>query len=157
MRVQDHTRRTATGEVVHVQGYDRAPNFVDPGPRPSPPTVYVEAAPLAPMQPTATSTVELRTTYTDRARGFQLATVPVALCFGIGGLMVAVAGYSVPILSVTALVTFWLGFLAWWLIGWAIHHIASPDGVALLSAILGYRYLRHEQRERLGRMKGRGQ
>jgi len=157
MRVQDHTRRTATGEVVHVQAYDRAPNFVDPGPRPSPPTVYVEAAPLAPMQPTATSTVELRTTYTDRARGFQLATVPIALAFGAGALIVAVAGWSVPVLSVGALVTFWLGFLAWWLIGWAIHHIVSPDGVALLSAILGYRYVRHEQRERLGRMKGRGQ
>lgn len=155
MRVQDHTRRTATGEVVHVQAYDRAPNFVDPGPRPAP-VVYVEGRAEQLPAPVATSHVELRTTYTDRARGFQVATVPVALCFGIGGLMVAVAGYSVPILSVTALVTFWLGFLAWWLIGWAIHHIVSPDGAALLSALLGYRYLRHEQRERLGRMKGRG-
>ena len=131
-------------------------NYVDPGPRPAP-VVYVEAAPMAPMPPTATTAVELRTTYTDRARGFQLATVPVAAAFGVGALVVAVAGYSVPVVSVTALVTFWVAFLAWWLVGWAIHHIASPDGVALLTAILGYRYLRHEQRERLSRMKGWGE
>ena len=81
-------------------------------------------------------------------------TAPVALAFGAGALIVAVAGWSVPILSVGALLAFWAGFLAWWLIGWAIHHIASPDGVALLSAILGYRYVRHEQRARLARMKG---
>jgi len=158
--VQEHTRRTVRGEVVTVRPHERGgPNFVDPGPRPAAPVVYVEErGELAPMPaPGATSHVELRTTYTDRARGFQLATVPIALAFGAGALIVAVAGWSVPVLSVGALVTFWLGFLAWWLIGWAIHHIASPDGVALLSAILGYRYLRHEQRERLGRMKGRGQ
>ena len=141
-----------------MQAYDRAPNFEDPGPRPSPPTVSVEAAPLAPMPaPGATSHVELRTTYTDRARGFQLATVPVALAFGVGALIVALVGWSIPMFSLAALGVFWVAFLAWWLIGWAIHHIASPDGVALLSAILGYRYLRHEQRERLGRMKGRGE
>jgi hypothetical protein len=113
-----------------------------------------EARDLAPMPAPASLSVDIRTTYTDRARGFQLATLPVALAFGAGALIVAVAGWSVPILSVGALVTFWLGFLLWWLIGWAIHHIASPDGVALLSAILGYRYLRHEQRARLARMKG---
>jgi hypothetical protein len=104
-----------------------------------------------PMLPTAQMAVELRTTYTDRAKGFQLATLPIAVAFGVGVLVVAVVGYSVPVVSIAALATFWLAFLAWWLVGWAIHHIASPDGIALLQAVLMYRYVRHEQRERLKR------
>lgn len=106
---------------------------------------------VPPMLPTATTGVELRTTYTDRSKGFQVATVPVAVAFGLGALVVAIVGYSVPAVSIAALAVFWLGFLAWWVMGWAIHHIVSPDGLALLQALLGYRYLRHEQRERLRR------
>jgi hypothetical protein len=140
-------RATDVTEIV------KRSNYVDPGPKPAP-VVYVEPAPLTPLPTNATTAVELRTTYEDRARGFQLATLPVAIAFGVGALVVAVAGWSVPVLSVTALVVFWVAFLVWWVAGWAIHHIASPDGVALLSAILGYRYLRHEQKERLRRMKG---
>lgn len=103
------------------------------------------------LLPTATASVELRTTYEDRARGFQVATLPVAAAFGVGALVVAIVGFSVPVVSVAALSVFWLGFLAWWLIGWIVHHVASPDGAALLGALLQYRYLRHEQKERLRR------
>jgi hypothetical protein len=85
-----------------------------------------------------------------------MATVPVALAFGVGALIVALVGWSIPAFSLAALGVFWVGFLVWWLIGWAIHHLTSPDGVALFGALLGYRYLRHEQRARLARMKGRG-
>lgn len=155
-RVQEHTR-TVRGEVVTVRPYDRgAPNFVDPGPRPSPPTVYVEErGELAPLPAPASLSVDIRTTYTDRAKGFQMATVPVALAFGVGALIVALVGWSIPAFSLAALGVFWVAFLAWWLVGWAIHHLTSPDGVALFSALLGYRYLRHEQKARLARMKGR--
>ena len=93
----------------------------------------------------------MRATYTDRARGFQLATVPVAVAFGGGVLLVAAIGWSVPVFSVAALSVFWCAFLAWWLVGWTVHHVVSPDGIALIQALLGYRYVRHEQRARLAR------
>jgi hypothetical protein len=121
-------------------------NFVAPAPR-----QRVEVIPTEdqlPMLPTAQTTVELHTTYTDRAQGFQLATLPISIAFGVGALVVAVAGYSVPVISIGALAVFWLAFLGWWLIGWVIHHFASPDGIALLQALLMYRYVRNEQRER---------
>lgn len=121
-------------------------NFVAPAPR-----QRVEILPpedVAPMLPTAHTSVELRTTYTDRAQGFQLATLPISIAFGVGALIVATVGYSVPIISIGALAVFWLAFLAWWLIGWAIHNIASPDGIALVQALLMYRYVRHEQSDR---------
>jgi ABC-type antimicrobial peptide transport system permease subunit len=103
------------------------------------------------MLPTAQTIVELRTTYTDRAKGFQLATLPISIAFGVGVLVVAIVGYSVPVMSIAALATFWLAFLAWWLVGWGIHNVASPDGVALLQALLMYKYVRNEQRERIRR------
>lgn len=128
----------------------RGRTFVDPGPKETRITVLPPAE-LTPMLPTATTAVELRTTYADRARGFQVATVPIAVAFGVGALIVAVVGWAVPVVSVAALAVFWLAFLAWWLGGWLIHTLVSPDGIALLQAVLGYKYLRHEQKARLRR------
>jgi len=126
--------------------YTTRTNFVAPAPR-----QRVEILPpdyVAPMMPTAQTSVELHTTYLDRAKGFQLATLPISIAFGVGALVVAVVGYSVPVISIGALAVFWLAFLAWWLLGWAIHHIASPDGIALVQALLMFRYVRAEQVER---------
>jgi hypothetical protein len=121
-------------------------NFVAPAPRPR--VEIIEAGEPMPMLPTAQTTVELHTTYLDRAQGFQLATLPIAIAFGVGALIVAIVGYSVPLVSIGALTIFWLAFLGWWLLGWAIHHIASPDGIALVQAIMMFRYVRLEQKER---------
>lgn len=127
-------------------------NFVEPGPPPrQSPVVRVEPQQLTAPPTVATTSVEVRATYTDRARGFQLATVPVAVAFGGGVLLVAAIGWSVPVFSVAALGVFWVAFLAWWLVGWTVHHVVSPDGIALIQALLGYRYVRHEQRARLAR------
>jgi hypothetical protein len=115
---------------------------------PAAPMPVVEPVDLPALPPTARTLVRLDTTYTDRAKGFQLATLPIAIAFGVGALVVAAVGFSVPVFSLAALAVFWLAFLAWWLIGWAIHNLASPDGVALLQAWLGYRLIRHEQKER---------
>ncbi len=82
-----------------------------------------------------------------------MATLPISIAFGVGALIVAIAGYSVPVVSIGALAIFWLAFLAWWLLGWAIHHIVSPDGVTLIHALLGWRYLAREQKARLERYK----
>lgn len=119
-----------------------------PGELRAPITRYEPVLPTELLPPASVAHVELRTTYLDRSKGFQLATLPVSLAFGIGALIVAIAGYSVPVLSVSALAVFWLAFLAWWLLGWAIHHIVSPDGVALIHALLGWRLLYREQAER---------
>ena len=126
-------------------------NFVEPGPPRQSPVVRVEPQQLTAPPTVATTSVEVRATYTDRARGFQLATVPVAVAFGGGVLLVAAIGWSVPVFSVAALGVFWCAFLAWWLVGWTVHHVVSPDGIALIQALLGYRYVRHEQRARLAR------
>lgn len=124
-----------------------------PGEVPAPITRYEPMLPAELLPPASMAHVELRTTYLDRSAGFQLATLPISIAFGVGALIVAIAGYSVPVVSIGALAIFWLAFLAWWLLGWAIHHIVSPDGVTLIHALLGWRYLAREQKARLERYK----
>lgn len=124
-----------------------------PGEVPAPIARYEPVLPADLLPPASMAHVELRTTYSDRARGFQLATLPVSIAFGIGALIVAIAAYAVPVLSVAALAIFWVSFLGWWLLGWTVHHIISPDGIALIHALLGWRYLQREQTERLKRYR----
>jgi hypothetical protein len=100
------------------------------------------------MLPIAQTSVELHTTYTDRAKSFQLATLPISIAFGLGALIVAVVGYSVPVISIGALAVFWLAFLGWWLLGWTIHHLFSVDGIAFLHTVLMWRYIYLEGKER---------
>jgi hypothetical protein len=130
----------------------RTNNFVAPAPRPR--VEIIEVGEQMPMLPTAHTTVELHTTYTDRSVGFQLATLPISIAFGVGALIVAIMGWNVPFISIGALTIFWLAFLGWWLLGWLIHHIASPDGIALVQAILMYKYVRNEQRHRHRQNRG---
>jgi hypothetical protein len=121
--------------------YDLSSRFVAPLPEPKTRVEILPPDELPPMLPTAQMHVELRTSYTDRAKGFQLATLPISVAFGVGVLVVAVVGWSVPVFSLGALAVFWLAFLGWWLIGWTIHHVASPDGIALVQALLMYKYV----------------
>jgi hypothetical protein len=138
---------TVSDSTKHKR-YDVAANYVPALKDPAPRIEILPPVELPPMLPTAQTSVELKTTYTDRAKGFQVATVPIAIAFGVGTLIVAIVGYSVPMFSLGALAVFWIAFLGWWLIGWTIHHVASPDGIALVQALLMYKYVRNEQRER---------
>lgn len=106
-----------------------------------------------PLPAAVQTTATLRGDYTDRAKGFQLVTVPLAVGVGLGSLLVGIVGWGVPVLSVAALGWLWSGFLLTWLAAWAIHTVASPDGIALIHAVLGYRLIRHEQRERWARWR----
>ena len=106
---------------------------------------------LPAISPAASLASEVSGSYTDRAKGFHVATLPIALAFGGGSALVALLGFGVPLLSLPMLGVFWLAFLAWWLMGWFIHHLFSADGVALLHTLKGWQYLEREQRARLKR------
>ena len=130
----------------------QAQNFVAP----LPPAKQVKIEVLPPeyelmRAPAASLASEVSGSYQDRAKGFQIVTVPIALAFGGGSALVALLGFGVPLLSLPMLGVFWFAFLLWWLAGWLIHHLFSADGVALLHTIKGWQYLEREQRARLKR------
>jgi len=113
--------------------------------------IYIEPADLAILPTAAMTTVEMRTTHSDRAKAFQIVSVPLALAVGAGSLIVGIVGWSVPLFSVAALAWLWSGFLLTWLAAWVIHNVVSTDGIALLHTLMGWQYLRREQIARLRR------
>lgn len=126
------------------------PKFVAPLPERRPVKIEV-LPPEQQIAPAASLSSEVSGSYQDRAKGFQIATLPIAVAFGGGSALVALLGFGVPLLSLPMLGVFWLAFLAWWLMGWFIHHLFSADGVALLHTLKGWQYLEREQRARLKR------
>lgn len=95
----------------------------------------------------------LSTTHWDRARGFSLATVPLAGAVGVGALLIAIFFFGLEFWSLAAVVVLFLGFLATWLAAWIAYQFTSPDGVNLFTAWAHFQLLRDEQRARLRRME----
>ena len=90
--------------------------------------------------------------YRNRAEGFRIAMLPVAVVAGVLAVVAAVGLAGVPFLSFTALLWFFTAFCLTWLIGFGMHTWVSPDGTALTMVLLHYRLLRNEQDARLDRM-----
>ena len=130
--------------------------FVTPhGPdeRPRPIVRTYTPAPVELDAPLTVQTAQrIQTTHVDRAKGFTIVSLPLAFGVGVGGLLLAVGLFEVPLFSMGAMLVLFLAFLGTWLIAWLWHQSASPDGVALWQVLLHYRLLRHEQRARHERM-----
>ena len=101
-----------------------------------------------PPTPTTSMTV-LKTSYTDKAKGYSLVTLVLGGALGILGVLVAVVGFNVPALSLATLLTFWASFAVTWLIGWLAVVFVSGDGVALFTAWSSLGMVKKEQRVRL--------
>ena len=94
----------------------------------------------------------VKTDARDRAIGFNISTAGLAGLVALGGLLMTVAGWGVPLLSVPALAIFFGIAGAVWAAAWFWYNAASPDGIGLIGVLLHYRLLRHEQRARLERI-----
>ena len=84
----------------------------------------------------AQSLVELRTTYTDRSKGFLWATTPLAIVTSILATIAGVALFSVPLLSWSLLQVFMVTFCLTWAVAYLAHLGMSPDGALLLNLSL---------------------
>jgi hypothetical protein len=99
--------------------------------------------------PSAPSTILMPNAgYEDRARGFSIATAPLAAVVGLVVALVAVIGWSVPIASLVTLLLALGGFALVWLLAFIAHLLISPDGATFFHVLFAWRFLRAEQRER---------
>jgi hypothetical protein len=130
--------------------YTKRDNFVAPVPQPR-----VEIVESSPAQlPAPPSTVLLPTAnYTDRARGFSLATAPLAGVAGLVAALVGILGWQVPIASLATLLLALGGFALVWLAAYIAHTLISPDGATFFHVLLAWRFLRAEQKERIRRYR----
>jgi len=129
------------------------PRFRD-GETPKPMVRSMEPLPMQIDAPLPVQTVQrLATSHVDRAKGFSIVSIPLAAGVGVGGLLLAVGVFSVPIFSMAALLTLFLAFLGTWLAAFLWYQSASPDGIGLWTVLLHYRLLSREQKARLRRME----
>lgn len=127
-----------------MANYTSRDNFVAPAPRPHVEIVEVEQNLPAPPQ-----TILLpRAGYEDRARGFGIATAPLAGVTGVVAALVGIIGWSVPVASLATLLLALGGFALVWLAAYVAHTLISPDGTMFLHTVFAWRFLRAEQRER---------
>ena len=113
----------------------------------------ITPAPEAMHLPTPVETRQIvKTDARDRAIGFNISTAGLAGLVALGGTLITVAGWGVPLLSVATLATFFALAGVVWLAAWFWYNAASPYGIGLIGVLLHYRLLRHEQRARLERI-----
>lgn len=98
--------------------------------------------------PVATQHVEMRTSAVDRSLGFLIASVPLYAGFALLVLLVSIFFGGVPLLSLPALVIFWLSFVAAWLVGYTYTLSVSAEGVSHFEARSKWRLLEREQQYR---------
>ncbi len=123
-----------------------AGNFVAPLPSPRVEIVETEVERVLPAPPT---TVLLpQAGYVDRAKGFSIATGPLAAASGLVVLLIGISAFGVPLLSVAALLLALAGFTLAWLLAYVVHTLVSPDGATFAQVVLMWGYLRREQTER---------
>lgn len=141
-----------------VKAAHHRPTFVAPEPRAEIVPARIEILPPEPYQIDVplpvTSSSQVSGTHLDRAHAFRVAVTPLCFVAGILGVIVAVAGVGVPLLSLAVLGWFFTWFGSVWLVGWLLTLVVSADGIALFQAWAVYRILRTEQRERINRYKG---
>ena len=129
----------------------RQDNFVPALRDPMPRVVEVE---IARELPAAPSTVLLPTAnYTDRARGFGIATAPLAGATGFVVLLIGISAFGVPLLSVAALLLALGGFTVAWLAAYIVHTVISPDGATFAHVVMMWGDLKREQAERIRRYR----
>lgn len=153
--VQVEERRRIAADHADAR---RPTNFVAPlAPGESPKPIVRRMEPQTPMEidaPMPVQTVQrLATSHVDRAKGFSIVSLPMAAGVGLGGLLLAVGLFEVPLFSMAALLTLFLAFLATWLAAFLWYQSASPDGIGLWTVLLHYRLLSREQKARLRRME----
>jgi len=96
-------------------------------------------------------TARVEGSYTDRAKGFSLATWQLSTVTGVATWSIAGQITGAPLLSLAVLAWALGGYFAVWLTSYAMHVFVSPEGVELFRAVGEYRLLREEQKERHNR------
>ena len=126
----------------------------DPQPQRRPPALVGEVLPpmMHDTRPPVQTLQTVTTSHTDRAKGFTITSIPLALAVGFVAFLAAIGLAGVPWMSWSALLILFGVFAGVWLVAYTWHELASPDGATILSIVLSYRYVRHEQRARLDRM-----
>lgn len=134
-------------------------NFVAPGPSTAITPRRVDILPPVNPSEGLPEVAQVRSvttgSHSDRALGFRIRMLPVAVVAGLLGAIAGASLFGVPWLSFALLLWFFTVFCATWLGGYLLDLAFSADGVALFTVLGGLRMASREQKARLRRMDRR--
>jgi len=113
-----------------------------------PPPINAQVVHTIDAMPSATQHIELRTSSTDRALGFTIATAPLAALFAVVVMAICALGFGVPLVGLPMLVIVATVFATVWTIAYLYTLSISAEGVSLYEAQEKWGILREEQRRR---------
>ena len=137
--------------LVRRNRYDSGASLVRPETQPVVRRLSTEinqTAHVIDVAPSAQHIVTMKTSSRDRAEGFLIATVPLFAAFALAIVLISVFFFSVPLMSLTALVIYWLAFVAAWLIAYVYTLATSAEGIAMFEARQKWNVIKREQEER---------
>lgn len=134
LRLDEHTGRweaveNAPGAIAPVEEEHPLQAAVDP-------TRIAVAHNAAPVVPGI-----IAGQYQDRANAYVTAVKPLSFVMGALSVLVAVAAFNVPLLSVTALLYFGTVFAGVWLAGWLATILINAEGALFVHVVLSWVYL----------------
>jgi hypothetical protein len=139
---------TEADEALQLPAVRNAKNFVAPLPVSQPATWQPAQPHELQAQHSVAQVVSVATSHWDRAKGFSIKTLSLAAVIGALSVIVAIAGFNVPLLSLPILLWFGTGFGAVWLVAYIWSEATSPDGAMLFQIFGSYRLTRNEQKFR---------
>ncbi len=99
-----------------------------------------------PMQ--ATQHIEMKTSATDRAKGFLIANVPLFGAFALGVWLLTGLTTATPLFSFLGLCILWSSFVMAWLVSYWYTLRVSAEGIAMFEARAKWQIIAEEQRRR---------
>lgn len=142
-----------TGTMAKRNRYDEGLNMVQPAPQQRTivrrmPTEINQTSHVIDVAPSSQHLVTMKTSAVDRAQGFLISTTPLFAGLALGFVLISVFFFNVPFMSLTALVIFWLSFVAAWLLAYVYTLAVSAEGIAFFEAKKKWQVIEREQRER---------
>jgi len=157
--VHDDEPTPSEAPEVRRNRYDQHTNMVQPPAQTIVrriPTELGQTSHVIDVAPSAQHIVTMKTSARDRAEGFLIATVPLFAGLALGMVLISVFFFGVPFMSLTALVIFWLSFVAAWLIAYVYTLAVSAEGIAMFEARQKWNVIKREQEERWSYYKNQG-
>jgi len=143
---QENLVRVDKQRAVDLRRPQGSTNYVPAGVRPEMPPGMAQRVEMLVDHP-ARQAVVVTTNALDRAKGYHLVLLPLAVVVGVLAVLVSVF-FENQLLSFTSLLIFWLVFVFCWAGGWVVTALATPEFVSWYSAKRQWDVIEREQVER---------
>lgn len=101
----------------------------------------------------STQHIEVKTSATDRAKGFLISNIPMLAAFALGVVVLRATAFQAPFWTLATFGWFWSAFVLAWLGSYVMTLALSAEGVAFYESQQKWSVIKREQNERWNHYK----